>query len=271
MNGWSNPSGKLLINRDNDPGDRLFQIKERVIRTVSIIAATLLFCYILFAAFFFGERKEDYICRDLQIVVKDSLDKHFVNEDDVQVTLKRANLNPLGKPMNEVNTHRIEEELLKNEMIAGVEAYKTPSGIIKLEVSQKMPILRVISVRGNYYVDNEGSTMPVSRRYAAHVPVVSGYVEKELAMTDLYKFALFLQKNAFWNNQIEQIFVHPDGEVELIPRVGNHRIMLGTFDRFEEKLDNLQLFYEQAIPKVGWEKYGMINLKYKNQIVCTKK
>ncbi len=242
-----------------------------MIRTVSIIVAVLLFGYIVFAAFFFGERKEDYVCRDLQIVVKDSLDKHFVNEEDVLVILRQANLNPLEKPMSEVNTDRIETELLKNEMIASVDAYKTPSGIIKLEVFQKRPILRIISVRGNYYVDNEGGTMPVSRRYAAHVPVASGYVEKEFAMTDLYKFALFLQKNEFWNNQIEQIFVHPDHDVELIPRVGNHRIMLGTFDRFEEKLGNLQLFYEQAIPKVGWEKYGMINLKYKNQIVCTKK
>ena len=48
-------------------------------------------------------------------------------------------------------------------------------------------------------------------------------------------------------------------------------LTLGTLDEFEEKLANLKLFYEQAIPKVGWEKYSMINLKYKNQIVCTKK
>lgn len=215
--------------------------------------------------------RQDYICRDFQIVVKDSLDKHFVTEDDLVYQLRKAGLNPIDRPMNDVNTDRIETELLKNEMIANVEAYKTPSGIIKLEVYQKMPILRVISVGGNYYVDNEGSTMPVSRRYAAHVPVASGYVEKELAVTDLYKFALFLQKNEFWNNQIEQIYVHSDNEIELIPRVGKLRIVLGTFQDFEEKLNNLQLFYEQAIPKVGWEKYNIINLKYKNQIVCTKK
>ena len=65
--------------------------------------------------------------------------------------------------------------------------------------------------------------------------------------------------------------MHPDQEVELVPRVGNHRIMLGTLEGFEEKLAHLKLFYEQAIPKMGWEKYSMINLKYKNQIVCTKK
>lgn len=242
-----------------------------MIRTVSIVVATLLFCYIVFVTFFFRDRWEDYVCHDLEIVVKDSLDKHFVTEGDVVYQLRKAGLNPIDQPMERVNTDLIESELLKNEMIAKVEAYKTPSGKIKLEVCQKMPILRVIGASGNYYVDNEGSTMPVSRRYVVDVPIASGYVEKELALTDLYKFALFLQENDFWNNQIEQIYVHPDHGIELIPRVGKHRIVLGTFHDFEEKLNNLQLFYEQAIPKVGWEKYSIINLKYKNQIVCTKK
>ena len=205
-----------------------------MIRIISIVVATLLFCYIVFVSFFFREIRQDSICQDLQVVVKDSLDKHFVSESDLVSILKKAGLDPIKRPMADVNTDRIETELLKNEMIAQVEAYKTPSGIIKLEVMQKMPILRIMGVRGSYYVDNLGTTMPISRRYAAHVPIVSGYVEKELA-------------------------------------VGNHRIMLGTLDEFEEKLANLKLFYEQAIPKVGWEKYSMINLKYKNQIVCTKK
>ena len=204
-------------------------------------------------------------------MVKDSLDKHFVSESDLVTILKKADLNQIKKPMDAINTDRIETELKKNEMIARIEAYKTPSGIIKLEVEQKIPILRVISSRGNFYVDNLGTTMPVSLRYVADVPLVSGYVEKELAVTDLYKFALFLQENEFWNNQIEQIYVHPDNEVELIPRVGNHRIVLGTFDDFQEKLDNLRLFYDKVIPKVGWEKYSIINLKYKDQSVCTKR
>ena len=210
-------------------------------------------------------------CKDLQVVVKDSLDKHFVSESDLIELLRKAKLDPRKQPMTLVNTEQMEMELRKNEMIQDVQVYKTPSGIIKLEVVQKMPILRILASNGNYYVDNQGTVMPISRRYVAHVPIVSGYVEKNLAVSDLYKFALFLQGNEFWNDQIDQIYVHPDQDVELIPRVGNHRIMLGSLDRFEEKLDNLRLFYEQAIPKLGWERYSMINLKYKNQIVCTKK
>lgn len=242
-----------------------------MVRIFSIIVATLLAVYLILAAIFFEQDRHQSVCREVQVVVADSLEKHFVSEGDLAVWLKRAGLNPVGKPLREINTERIEQELLKNEMIAGVEVYKTPSGLIKLVVEQKMPILRVMSVRGNYYVDNKGSVMPLSRHYVAHVPIANGYVEKELAVTDLCKFALFLQENDFWNDLIVQIVVDENYDVILIPRVGNCRILLGTLSDFEEKLDKLMLFYKQVVPKMGWDKYSMINLKFKNQIVCTKK
>lgn len=242
-----------------------------MIRTLSIVLATALCGYILVALLLFSDKEQAVPCQGVEIVVRDSLDKHFVNEADLAFILRKAGINPQKSTLGEINTERIEEVLRQNDMIARVEAYKTPSDKLKLEVEQKMPVLRVMSARGAYYIDNKGSTMALSRRYVAQVPIASGAVEKEFAMTDLYKFALFLQEDDFWNSQIEQIFVHPDGDVELIPRVGNHRIMLGSLAGFEEKLERLRLFYEQAIPKVGWEKYSIINLKYKNQIVCTKR
>lgn len=242
-----------------------------MIRVITILIGLLLFLYIAFATYFFKDVRRSDTCKAIEIVVKDSLDKHFVTEADLMSFLKREKMYPVNKPMSEINTEKIEEALLTNEMIARIEAYKTPSGIIKLEVEQKMPILRVIGTKGNFYVDNKGTLMPVSNRYVAHVPIASGYVEKQLAITELYNFALFLQQDKFWNAQVEQIYIHPDGEVELIPRVGNFRIVLGMFDGYKEKLDNLKLFYDKVVPKMGWEKYSIINLKYKNQIVCTKR
>jgi cell division protein FtsQ len=185
--------------------------------------------------------------------------------------LSKNDLSPKDKSISSINTQAIEDLLKSNEMIASVEAYKTPSGMIKLEIEQKIPIMRIMSTTGDYYIDNNGKVMPISRRYSANVPFVSGYVEKDVMLPDLFKFALFLQSNKFWNNQIDQIYIQQNGEVQLIPRVGNHKIVLGSFDDFEEKLDNLSLFYKKVIPKVGWEKYEVINLTYKNQIVCTKR
>ena len=61
-----------------------------MIRIISIVVATLLFCYIVFVSFFFREIRQDSICQDLQVVVKDSLDKHFVSESDLEESRARS-------------------------------------------------------------------------------------------------------------------------------------------------------------------------------------
>lgn len=120
-------------------------------------------------------------------------------------------------------------------------------------------------------LNEETRESTLKRLEKLRIMVATGNIEKEFAKNDLYNFVLFLQKDRFWNDQIVQIYVNADHDVELVPLVGNQRILLGSLDDYPEKLEKLRLFYDQAIPKVGWEKYSMINLKYKNQIVCTKR
>jgi cell division protein FtsQ len=241
-----------------------------MLRLLSAIAALCLMSYIAIAVVRINNSGSDEVCPEMLISIRSRNDKPSIIEADVVASLKRAGLYPVGRPLNTVNTDKIEFEAMRNGLAAEAEAYKTPRGSVKLILTEKTPVIRIITSSDSYYIDSRGSVMPANLKYAAHVPVAGGNVEKGLATSELYEFALYLQKHEFWNNQIEQIFIRPDREVELIPRVGNHRIILGSFDRFEEKLNHLKLFYEQAIPKMGWEKYSNINLKYKNQIVCTK-
>ena len=68
-----------------------------------------------------------------------------------------------------------------------------------------------------------------------------------------------------------QLHINENKEVELIPRVGNHVILLGGEEEMEEKFEKLLLFYQKGIQQTGWNKYSIINLKYKNQLVCVKR
>ena len=236
-----------------------------------IIFALLLVAYIVVTVLFLTEKEQDLtVCNEVEVVVTDSLEKKFLKENDIVAFLKKDNLYPLNKKVNEINTYNIENALLKNDIIESAEVVYTVSGKIKIVISQKMPILRVFSAGGNYYVDKSGKTMPSNLGQAIYVPVASGNIEKSFAVSELYKFALFLQGDDFWNDQIAQIYVRSANDIELTPRVGGHRIILGSMDDYEKKLKHLRLFYEQVIPKMGWEKYSVINIKYRNQIVCTK-
>jgi cell division protein FtsQ len=87
---------------------------------------------------------------------------------------------------------------------------------------------------------------------------------------DVYTLARFISGDSFWKAQIEQIYVNNQFEIELIPRVGSHIIEIGTAENIEEKFENLKLLYLEGFNKIGWNQYERINLKYKNQVVCTK-
>jgi cell division protein FtsQ len=174
--------------------------------------------------------------------------------------------------MDDVHTEILEEELAHNALIDRVECYKTIGGNVVVEVYQRIPVLRVMpAAAGDYYVDNKGTVMPPDTKCAAHLPVVTGRVSEAFATGELYSFALFLQRNDFWNAQIEQINVLRNGNIELVPRVGNHIIYLGELADYRRKLDRTKRFYEKVLNRVGWEKYSLINVEFPNQIVCTRR
>ena len=123
--------------------------------------------------------------------------------------------------------------------------------------------------------------MPISPNFTADVLVATGYILEgfngrvDTLMTvlakDLYKTALYLRKDSLWDAQIEQLYINEKNDIEMIPRVGNQRIILGTAQHVDVKMHNLLAFYKQAMPKVGWNAYHTINLKYVNQVVCERR
>ena len=241
-------------------------------KALYIILALILLAYLGASIYYLTINKvDDTVCEKVEIVIIDSLEKQFLTGKDIVAYLTTAKLYPLNKKSNEINTHQIEEALFKNVIIQSAKVVQSISGVITITLSQKMPVLRVYSAGGSFYVDNTGQTLPSTLGQAIHVPVASGNIEKSYAVSELYKFALFLQNDAFWNDQITQIYVRSANDVEIVPRVGNHHILMGSLDDYETKLKKLRLFYEQVTPKMGWDKYSIINLKYKNQVVCTKK
>jgi len=237
-----------------------------LITVVGSLSAYLVFAIVRSGAEYNGENK----CKSLQVEALGDEDSHYVGEKQVIAILQKAGIAPTGKAMSDVDAGKIESVLEANSLIKQAECYKTVDGVLKIKVEQRTPLLRVIANKGEYYVDTEGKKMPVPPNFSAYLPVATGYIENDFAQNELYHFALFLKKNKFWDSQIEQIYVAPNRDIELTPRVGNHQIVLGKIENYEENLNKLKLFYDKGLNKVGWNKYSKINLKYKNQIVCTR-
>ena len=207
--------------------------------------------------------------RASRIVIEDQKENDYA---DVAAMLEKKGVSPIGKHLDRIRTKTLEQALSKHPLIDEVECYKTPSGKLCIEVTQRIPILRIMSANGeNYYLDNKGTVMPPDAKCVAHRAIVTGNVEKSFAMKDLYKFGVFLHNNKFWDALIEQIHVLPDRNIELVPRVGDHLVYLGKLENFENKLARLKEFYQKGLNQVGWNKYSRISLEFSNQIICTKR
>ena len=231
----------------------------------------LIIVYLIIAVTTFNAKPEEQTCEGMELVINDSIDYGFITKKEVLRLLTKEQISPIGKKMNEINTRQLEDALKKHPLIGEVECFRIPNGKVGIEVTQRIPILRIMASNGdNYYLDKKGVIMPTANN-AANVAIVTGYVDRNFAQKELYEFGMFLKKNPFWNAQIQQINVTASKELELVPRVGEHIIFMGKPGNYEKKFDRLKTFYKKGLNQVGWNKYSRISLEFENQIICTKK
>ena len=228
---------------------------------------------------FIGIRKHKISCSEVKILIPGA--DNFIEREEINSLLKQSHGSLVGLKLSEINLEKIERNIKNNPYIAFATVYADMDGIVHVEIRQRQPILRIInSSDQDFYIDKNGLKMPVSPNFTANVLVAngrilehfSGKVDTLITKTarDLFETALFIKQDSLWDAQIEQVFVNNKNDIELIPRVGDQRIILGSADSLEIKMRNLLAFYKQAMPKVGWNVYKTINIKYTNQIICEK-
>ncbi|MDD2514313.1 MAG: hypothetical protein WC191_04205 [Proteiniphilum sp.] len=237
-----------------------------------IVVALMTIGYLVFSAAYFRKLSRNKLCESFEVVIADSNRVQFVLTRDIERLVKRHNLHPVGKSFGDINTLAIRDTILTNQLVESAEVYTTPAGGIVAAIRQRQPVIRVITSQGrSYYVDQERRIMPVTPAFTVYVPVVTGAVTETMAREELYDFAMFLQRNADWDAWIEQIEVRSNDDVVLIPRAGDFSIVMGSLKDYPVKLSKFIRFVDQGLNVLGWNRYSEINLKYENQVVCTRK
>ncbi|MFN0293186.1 cell division protein FtsQ/DivIB [Pedobacter helvus] len=229
---------------------------------------------------FIDAKKKSVKCEKIEILIPGA--DNFIEIEEIDAILRQNQGDLIGRNLEGINLHEIEKSIAANPYIGFVKVYADMNGTVFVEVKQRQPVLRILNAGGqDYYVDSDGLKMPISPNFTANVLVATGNILEgfngrvDTLMTsiakDLYKTAVFVKKDTLWDAQIEQLYINDKADIEMVPRVGNQRIILGNAKNIETKMSNLLAFYKQAMPKVGWNAYRSINLKYTNQIVCEKR
>ncbi|MCI6644914.1 MAG: hypothetical protein MSH09_02805 [Bacteroidales bacterium] len=208
----------------------------------------------------------------------------LIDKRDVSTMLSKRFGNPLSKKRKEVNGEEIEEYLLKQNFVASANVYLTLGGKLNVEVRQNRPIARIYtSDGGQFYVDENKEVCDISKTRAANVLIVNGDLQtrvKRKTIIDSVAFPLYndicnmvlaINKDDILKHQIDQIYYSKKKGFQLLPKVGDYVILLGSTENMEEKLNKLHYLYKYGFSKHGWDNYSEVNLEFNNQVICTRK
>jgi len=255
----------------------------RMIKHILIWLGLTGYLFVMLA--FVSKEQENILCRKILIHIHDSSEVGFVTSDQIMKIIHPEPATLLGKPVHSINISDLEDKLHKIRSIRRAEVYYTVEGHLSVDINQRKPMIRIIDNSGaSYCIDMEGYLIPLTGKYTPHILIANGNIktidrnaghirdlENREILEDIYGFGLYLNEDAFFRSQIVQVYVNSNREFELIPRVGSHVILLGDMNEFDIRLDNLKILYEQGFSTVGWNQFEIINLKYENQVVCTKR
>ena len=241
-------------------------------KILSILTVFLLAGYMVYSVVGMTNRHEDVrLCSGVDLHITDSLHFDLIDEDMVLSLLKEHSLDPIGSPLEAIDVEAIEQTLALHPLVGKAQCYKTGGDMLRINLSGKVPLVRVLNNRGqDFYVDSHGEILS-QHSLAVQLPVATGYIDREFASKELLEVVRAIDRSEFWKAQVEQINVTSDKQIELVPRVGDHLLILGTADNIEDKLERLMNFYEKGLDNVGWNKYRSISVAYENQVVCKKR
>lgn len=241
-------------------------------RLLKILAVVVLLAYLVMSVILWSDNDKNISCEHFYITVCDSTECDLVSSADIYNYLSNAGLLPQGKRCSEIDLRAIEQRVSRIDVLTDVKCYYESNGDVYLYVSQRRPFMRVMTDDGDdYYADRHGERIAVDTMYIDCVPLVTGNLDYKISAIELIPLVEYISGHDFWRNQVAQIYVSGHNEIMLYPRVGEHVILLGDINNCEKKMDSVLALYKQVIPSVGWSAYDTISVKYKDQIVCTRR
>ena len=224
-------------------------------------------------------KKNNGLCKDYTITIEGAKNNLFIDNKDVEQLLFKATKGPIkGDPVAAFNLYELELMLEKNTWIDEADMYFDNKDVLHVTITEKEPIARIFTTEGNtFYINDNGKKMPLSDKMSARVPVFTGYTDNKkmnaadsLFLKQVTNVARFISNDSFWMSQVAQIDITADRNFEMVPLVGNHLVKLGNGENIEQKFNRLMVFYKQVLSKTGFDKYKVIDVQYKGQVVVSK-
>lgn len=206
---------------------------------------------------------------DIQIV-----DGYFTDSVTRRGVLKEINRYPdkiLNAQIPTIDTRKLERYLKGFPQFEDVVCNFTSDGRLHVKVIPMVPEIRVFEDSTSYYVNKDGKRMASKASFFVDVPVVSGKFTDKFQPKDVFPVTRFIASDPLLKGLVGMVYAQDDDNIILVPRIHGHVINFGDTNRLAEKRRALVAMYKQVLPYKGWEEYDTISVKFRGQVVATRR
>lgn len=186
-----------------------------------------------------------------------------------------------------IDLMKIQRLLRDNPWIESSSAFIGLNDTLIIKAREHSPVLRLYNQEGHsVYVTEEGMLIPSSPKYTPRMIIANGNyhfptgpcsaslsdtIYDTSGIKETLAIAKALRKDPFLSGTIGQIYRNSNNEYELSVNSLSARVLLGDTVAVERKLARLGTLIEKYSGTEELKGYKTLDLRYKNQIVCTKK
>ncbi len=224
-------------------------------------------------------RNNKLVCKGTEILIEGYNNEMFISEAEVKKMLEDELQQKIeGSAVEQINLRQLERSLQKNPWISKAQIFVDNQQQLHVGIAERMPVARVFTRGGiSFYLDSAAVVLPLSVNEIADVPVFTNVPDGDAKMTktdsllwkQVSKMGNFIRKDSLLLLQLGQIDIVENAAYVMYPAIGNHTVLFGGADAYEEKLKRLSVFYRKIFGKVGLNKYEILDLRYDKQIVAT--
>ena len=215
---------------------------------------------------------------DVIIDIEQKDGNYFIDKPEVLSLLNAQNTDyVLGLPIGEVDLKLLERRLEEHAFVEDAQVAYDLRGNLLVDIDQSKPIARIYDPRGpDHYINFDGKLLPFNSKHTARVPLLE--LDKKIGWEQnlneseegarLFELLAYIEQDEFWKAQIAHLILKKSGDIEMIPQVTKQKVVFGAPEDIEDKFRRLEVFYKDILPNKGWNTYAVVNLKFKDQIIC---
>lgn len=171
-----------------------------------------------------------------------------------------------------IPTLDIENTLNSIDNIENARCTRRSNDRLWIEVTPMIPVARVFDKHGSYYINREGKRLTASLKYRCDVPVITGKLEERHSATRLMSLLDYITTDKSRAELVTALELKPNGDVILIPPFRGHVINFGDPETdIANKFDRLTTMYRDILPAKGWDYYDTLSVKFRGQVVASRR